>query len=69
MFMRLIPDTRDADDLYEFHWQLKYLGQRTCSHAAPACSRCPLLDLCGRLSGGASRKGMARRHANITERR
>ncbi len=48
VFMRLIPDTWDADDLYEFHWQMKYHGQRTCSHAAPACPRCPLLNLCPR---------------------
>lgn len=46
IFMRLVPDEWDADDLYEFHWLMKYHGQRTCTHAAPACSRCPLQDLC-----------------------
>jgi endonuclease-3 len=61
VFTRLIPDTWDADDLYEFHWQMKYHGQRTCSYAAPTCSRCPLLDLCPRRLSG------SRRHANITE--
>jgi endonuclease-3 len=45
-FMRRVPDTWDADDLYEFHWQMKYHGQTICPHAAPACPRCPLRDLC-----------------------
>ena len=47
-FMRRIPDAWDADDLYEFHWQMKYLGQTICTHAAPACARCPLSKLCPR---------------------
>jgi endonuclease III len=46
IFMRLVPEAWDADDLYEFHWLLKYHGQRTCTHGTPACSRCPLQDLC-----------------------
>jgi endonuclease-3 len=33
VFMRLVPDAWDADDLYEFHWLMKYHGQRTCTHA------------------------------------
>lgn len=45
-FMRLVPHDWDADDLYEFHWLMKYLGQRDCTHALPACARCPLRDLC-----------------------
>lgn len=45
-FMSLVPDAWDADDLYEFHWLMKYLGQRDCTHNLPACSRCPLRDLC-----------------------
>jgi len=46
LFMRLVPDAWDGDDLYEFHWLMKYHGQRTCTHTAPACSACPLRDLC-----------------------
>jgi endonuclease-3 len=46
IFMRVVPDEWDADDLYEFHWLMKYHGQQTCTFAAPACSRCPLQDLC-----------------------
>ncbi len=45
-YARLVPDDWDADDLYEVHWLIKYLGQRICTHAAPACSHCPLRDLC-----------------------
>jgi len=40
------PDQWDADDLYEFHWLLKYLGQIFCRHGIPACAHCPLGDLC-----------------------
>ena len=36
----------DADDLYELHWQLKYLGQRICTHANARCSSCFLSDIC-----------------------
>jgi endonuclease-3 len=46
LFMRLVPDQWDADDLYEFHWLLKYLGQIVCRHGTPVCARCPLSDLC-----------------------
>lgn len=46
IFMRLIPDAWDGDDIYEFHWLMKYHGQRVCTHAAPACGRCALRDLC-----------------------
>jgi endonuclease-3 len=46
LFMRLVPDQWDADDLYEFHWLLKYLGQIFCRHGIPACAHCPLGDLC-----------------------
>jgi hypothetical protein len=52
MFMRLVPDAWDADDLYEFHWLMQYHGQRACTHAAPACSRCALRDLCSRCCSG-----------------
>lgn len=46
LFMRIVPDQWDADDLYEFHWLLKYLGQIVCRHGLPACMHCPLHDLC-----------------------
>lgn len=46
IFMRLVPDAWEADDLYEFHWLMKYHGQRVCMHAAPDCARCALRDLC-----------------------
>ena len=45
-YARLLPDDWDAEDLYEAHWLMKYLGQEICTHATPACARCPLRDLC-----------------------
>jgi endonuclease-3 len=48
VFMRLIPDDWNADDLYEFHWLMKLHGQRLCTNDAPPCSHCPLRDLCSR---------------------
>lgn len=36
----------DADDLYELHWQLKYLGQKFCTHSVALCGRCPLSGIC-----------------------
>jgi endonuclease-3 len=46
LFMRLVPDEWDADDLYEFHWLLKYHGQTSCTYSAPRCRRCPIQDMC-----------------------
>jgi endonuclease-3 len=46
LFMRIVPDRWDADDLYEFHWLLKYFGQIVCPHGPPLCRHCPLNDLC-----------------------
>lgn len=46
LFMRFVPNAWDADDLYEFHWLLKYHGQKICTHAAPACAHCSIQDLC-----------------------
>jgi len=43
--MASVPDF-DADGLYELHWQLKYLGQSTCTHANALCGSCPLSDIC-----------------------
>jgi endonuclease-3 len=47
-------DDFDADDLYELHWQLKNLGQKTCSHAQAQCFSCPLSDICLRASARAA---------------
>jgi endonuclease-3 len=47
-------DDFDADDLYELHWQLKSLGQKTCSQAQAQCFSCPLSDICLRASARAA---------------
>lgn len=36
----------DADDLYELHWYLKGLGQKTCTQYRALCDSCALSDLC-----------------------
>ena len=36
----------DADDLYELHWLLKYLGQNICTHGRADCRACPLETAC-----------------------
>lgn len=46
IYMDLVPDHWDADDIYEFHWLMKLHGQRVCRHAAPDCRRCPLRAIC-----------------------
>lgn len=46
MVMRRVPDHWDADAVYELHWLVKILSQKICTHTAPACSRCPLRDIC-----------------------
>ena len=46
IYMSLVPDHWDADDIYEFHWLMKLHGQRVCRHAMPACTHCPLQALC-----------------------
>lgn len=45
-YMKLVPDSWGADDLYEFHWLMKPLSQAVCTAGAPACRSCPLRDLC-----------------------
>jgi endonuclease-3 len=64
LYMRLVPDTWGGDDLYEFHWLMKYHGQRTCTHIAPPCSACPLSDLCRH--GGSVPKQNARHLLQMT---
>ena len=39
-------DEFDADGLRELHWNLKSLGQQTCTHARALCISCPLSDIC-----------------------
>lgn len=39
-------DGLDADDLYELHWHVKWLGQEACTHGRTWCFRCPLSDIC-----------------------
>ena len=39
-------DGLDADGLRELHWQLKSLGQKTCSRTQARCASCPLSDIC-----------------------
>jgi endonuclease-3 len=46
LYMRLVPDEWDADDLYELHWLIKLHGQSRCRHHRPICSGCPLAELC-----------------------
>lgn len=36
----------NADDLYELHWYLKGLGQKTCTQYRAVCGSCVLSDLC-----------------------
>jgi len=35
-----------ADELYELHWNLKRLAQKTCTDGRAACDMCPLSDIC-----------------------
>ena len=41
-----LPSHFDAQQVYDNHEVLMLHGQRCCYHAAPACERCPVLDLC-----------------------
>lgn len=43
---RRMPDAWGSEDLYEFHWLVKRLGQSTCRHGSQHCSLCPLRDIC-----------------------
>ena len=45
-WMAQIPTSWDADDIHEWHWLLKKLGQSHCRPKPPACLRCPVADLC-----------------------
>ncbi len=39
-------DCFDAEDLFEFHWHIKKLGQTLCTHGQALCNACPLSDIC-----------------------
>lgn len=45
-YMNIVPSDWDGDDLYEFHWLLKMLGQQICTTNHARCGACPLTDLC-----------------------
>ena len=42
----MLPDDWDAQTVYDHHEVMMFLGQRVCTHHAPQCPKCPLLDLC-----------------------
>ena len=49
-----------ADDLYEFHWHLKRLGQNLCKAFQANCTACPLSESClKRMDAAAGRSGRA----------
>ena len=41
-----LPQDWDAQQIYDNHEVLMLHGQQCCYFRKPACSRCPLLDLC-----------------------
>ena len=42
----MLPEEWDAQTVYDHHEVMMFLGQRICTHHAPQCPKCPLLDLC-----------------------
>jgi endonuclease III len=42
----LLPPDWGTQDVYDHHEVLMLHGQRCCPYQAPACGRCPVLDLC-----------------------
>jgi len=49
-----------ADDLYEFHWHLKRLGQNSCKAFQANCPSCPLSEICmKRMDAPVGRSGWA----------
>jgi endonuclease-3 len=55
--MAAVPQAWTAEDLFELHWLLKRLGQRTCHFGTPSCNACPLKSLCPRIDAGARPAG------------
>lgn len=42
----LLPSDWSAQQVYDHHEVMMLHGQRCCAYQAPACDRCPVLDLC-----------------------
>ena len=42
----MLPKAWDAQAVYDHHEVMMFLGQRICTHHAPKCGQCPLLELC-----------------------
>jgi len=49
MLMAEAPSNWTSEDLFEFHWLLKKLGQSVCTEAQPACALCPMREDCARV--------------------
>ena len=49
MLMAEAPRDWTAEDLFEFHWLLKKLGQSVCTDAQPSCALCPMREDCARV--------------------
>jgi endonuclease-3 len=47
--MSLIPHDWTDEELYEFHWLLKGLGQDICTDPLALCGRCPFRETCPRV--------------------
>ncbi len=42
----MLPEEWDPQTVYDHHEVMMVLGQKICTHHAPKCRECPLLDLC-----------------------
>lgn len=42
----MLPLDWDVQTVYDHHEVMMFLGQKICTHQAPRCPECPLLDLC-----------------------
>jgi endonuclease-3 len=51
--MAAVPEAWTAEDLYELHWLLNRLGQRTCHFGTPSCNSCVLKSVCPRIDAEA----------------
>jgi endonuclease-3 len=49
ILMAEAPTNWTAEDLLEFHWLLKKLGQSVCTDAQPSCALCPMRGDCARV--------------------
>jgi endonuclease-3 len=60
-----LPDSYDADDLYELCWLLKMHGQRRCHRRLPDCGACPLAEFCAHRRADAALTAEARQTDDI----